>query len=111
MTASPAGDGITNLVKASLGISPLIAGYQSRLGTATVLEAGIAHLTLTYSRPSTGMDEYSYTIEVSSDLTTWVSDSSNVGEISRTTSNGVTTVTTKDLKTGAKRFIRLRISI
>jgi hypothetical protein len=70
-TAILAGDGITNLMKYALGISPNIPGYQGRLTTGTVNVGGSDYLSLTYTRPEPAPTGVAYIPQACSDLSTW----------------------------------------
>jgi hypothetical protein len=66
--ASPAGDGVANLVKYALGLSPFVPA--PRLLTPLRIENAVG--ILTYQRPSTATD-VTYVIEASDDLANWSS--------------------------------------
>ena len=68
--ASPAGDGVPNLVKYALGLSPLVPVS----GVLTPLRIENGHAVLFYQRPVTATD-VTYRVEVSDDLASWSEDS------------------------------------
>ncbi|MES2308568.1 MAG: hypothetical protein V4507_06865 [Verrucomicrobiota bacterium] len=105
--ATPAGDQIPNLIKASLGIVPTVSGYQGRMPVGQKPSSLTPLLMLTYQRPTMGMEQYVYIPEASSDLVNW--SAAEVSEFSRVDLNGITTVKVKDLKPGPTRFLRLRV--
>jgi hypothetical protein len=71
--ASPAGDGIPNLVKYALGIDPMVSTDLSQYLTPSLsLTNGLTQAVLTVSRTSKAPDA-SYVVEVSSDLKSWSS--------------------------------------
>ncbi len=67
-TATPAGDGLTNLLKYSLGLAPLVPDANSAPVAAVENFSGTTHLTLTFARPHPAPGDITYHVEFSSDL-------------------------------------------
>jgi hypothetical protein len=80
--ATPAGDGVANLVKYALGLPPLIPAQQPLVGIS--YNAGEA--VLTYHRPAT-ISDVIYQAETCTDLLTW-SSSGMIQQIIGTDSDG-----------------------
>lgn len=114
-TATPAGDGITNLMKYALNLSPLDPGTQGLpVSGMTVDSSNNQYLTLSYTQVISAGD-ITYTTEVSSDMQTWYSGSGYTSPVSVTNNpDGKTrTVVVQDLtpvSSAAKRFIRLKVT-
>ncbi len=108
--ASPAGDGMGNLVKYGLGISPLVAGPQTRLEVGPAVVGGQTYLTLTYTRPEPAPDGLVYTPEGSSDLNGW--SGAGLVEVSSTVTGGARTVVVRDGEPigAGRRFLRLKVT-
>lgn len=112
--AAPAGDGITNLMKYALGLSPKASGTAGMPTVSATTTGGKNYLTLTYLQALTATD-ITYTVEISPDLVSWSSGANSTVVVS-TSSNpdGKTrTVVMRDLtaQTGAaRRFMRLAVS-
>jgi hypothetical protein len=64
--ATPAGDGIPNLVKYALGLHPFVAAHEPL--TTGMLQNG--NIVLTYHRPA-NVPDGTYHVEVSNDLSNW----------------------------------------
>jgi pectate lyase len=102
---SPAGDGVSNLVKYALGLPPLVPAA----GVLTPLRIEKGNVLLSYRRPPTATD-VTYRAEVSSDLTTW-SDQSVVQRPIGTGSDGLEDWEASYSGTaGRQRFFRLTIT-
>lgn len=114
--ATPAGDGITNLMKYALNLTAKVNGTGGLPTESTTSTGGQRYLTLTYTRPVTDAD-ISYFVEVSGDMQTWNSGSGATATVSTTNStDGKTqTVVVRDLtaasSTARQRFIRLRVTM
>jgi len=113
-TASPAGDGISNLIKYAANQNPWkpAAGVLPKPGTVTV--NGTTYMTLTYTQAIAALD-ITYTPEVSPDLKTWNSGPNYTVVVSASNNaDGVTqTVVARDLApVGSliERFMRLRLT-
>ncbi|MDQ6911902.1 MAG: hypothetical protein M3128_03400 [Verrucomicrobiota bacterium] len=121
--ASPAGDGISNLMKYALGLNPLIP---SATGLPTISEmniSGMRYLTLTFNRSLMAAD-VTYTVQVSSDLATWNAGSSfgpngSVPANNYTTQTAdkvigtIETISVRDntlIGTAGRHFMRLQVS-
>ncbi len=112
--ATPAGDGLSNLLKYALGLNPKLSGVGNlpRTGTATV--GTQSYLSLTYTR-SLAATDLTCTVEVSGDLVAW-SSGANATETVSTTNNAdgqTQTVVVRDLtaqSAAARRFLRLRVA-
>ena len=113
-TATPAGDGITNLMKYALNLDPLTSGDASLPVAGTTTVSGTKYLTITYTQVIAATDIV-YTVEVSADLQTWNSGSGFTAQVSVTNNpDGVTqTVVVQDLTplgNAERRFIRLKVA-
>lgn len=111
-TASPAGDGIPNLLKYAFNLNPWASGVSALPCGSMMAIGGTNHLTLTYIQDLYATD-ITYTPEVSSDLHTWNSGLGYTAPVSVTNNaDGVTeTVIVQSLvpKGSAPGFIRLRV--
>jgi hypothetical protein len=107
--ASPAGDGIPNLLKYAVGLDPLTATTSSAFLSGG-LEAfgGQKYLTLTVTR-SAEVPDINYVVEVSSDLVTWSSGVSSTVTLTDTPTQLVVRDNTP-AQSIPKRFLRLRVS-
>lgn len=108
-TASPAGDGIPNLIKYALGLNPSTPASKSQLPVESILPvSGQSYLALTVNRTAQATD-ITYLVEVSSNLVTWVSGV----PFTVTVTNTPTQVVVRDatpLASATNRFIRFRVS-
>ena len=112
--ATPAGDGITNLMKYALNLNPKTSGVGGLPTVSTTTIGTSKYLTLTYTKVISATD-ITYVPEVSGDLQTWVSGTSNLTAVSTTNNaDGKTqTVVVRDNSTlagAAKRFIHLKVT-
>ncbi len=105
--ASPAGDGIANLLKYAADLPPKTPAVPEDL---TRPELADGHLTLTY-RELAGAQDIEYVVEVSTDLIEWQSGPDHVEEITRTPGERVDKVTARAvLPDGAPAgFMRLTV--
>lgn len=106
--ADPAGDGVSNLMKYALNLSPFARATAADLPGSSI-EAG--YLTLTFARGSSRTD-IDYLVEVSGDLAEWKSGPDFTEEISASGQGEWQEVTVRDrtpLATADRRFIRLKI--
>lgn len=75
LLASPAGDGIPNLMKFALGLNPTQSGFQGRysigITSATVNATAQDFTTLTYQVPIPQPSGIDYIVEASSNLVSW----------------------------------------
>ncbi|MFZ4764717.1 MAG: hypothetical protein ACOYMN_07150, partial [Roseimicrobium sp.] len=100
--ASPAGDGIANLLKYSLGLNPLTAYPPGTTSAISFDSAG--HLTMSVTKNPAAAD-VSLAIETSSDLRTWSTAEVVIDQNTPTTLQGHDS---KTVSAGQRRFIRLR---
>ena len=112
--ATPAGDGITNLMKYALNLNPKVNGSASLPTESITSTGGSRYLTLTYTKVVAATD-IMYLVEVSGDMQTWSSGSGATATVSSTTSpDGKTqAVVVRDLtaqSSAGKRFIRLKVT-
>ncbi len=110
-TANPASDGLSNLLKYALGLSPDISGHGGRLGSGTVTDSKNRYLSLTYTRPEPAPSGITYSVEAASDITSWTS--SGVMETGNFVADGLRTITLRDavpLSGSPKRFMHLKVS-
>jgi hypothetical protein len=103
-TASPAGDGIPNLLKYSLGLDP-----NTRYAPGSVIASDLdlsGHLKMSISKNPLAAD-LTYAIEVSSDLVNWTTDGTT---IDLNTSTAFQAHDNFALGSAPGRFIRLKVS-
>ncbi len=112
-TANPSGDGVKNGMKFALGLPVNSAGYAGRLTTGTHAQSGSDYLSLTYIRPEPAPAGVSYTVKISTDLTTW--SAAETTEVSNTLDGALRTITIRDTVptsgTSTERFIRLEVTL
>ena len=119
-TADPDGNGVNNLTEYALGTPAINSSAAVAIPLVTITNNA---LSLTFTRPATNND-LAYTVQVSDDLVTWNDGSSYTpsGDVisnafttqnSRSTSNGLETISVRDNTTSsaAKRFIRLKMLV
>jgi hypothetical protein len=108
-TASPAGDGVPNLVKYALGLDPHTPAAASQLPSGSIQpDSGQNYLTLTTTYVAQAPD-VTYAVEVSGDLRSWTSGP----PFTVTLTNTATQLTVRDnvpFDSALMRFIHLRIS-
>lgn len=106
-------DGITNAMKFSLGLSPVIRGYFGRLSTSTVLIEGQIYNSLTYSRPEPPPAGNVYSVPVSSNLSDW--STADTLETGNSVDGSLRTITIRDTvplsPAEPKRFIKLEVVV
>ena len=112
--ATPAGDGITNLMKYALGLAPKQSGVAGLPQVGSVQVGAQSYLSLTYTRRVASSD-VTLSVEASSDLLSWTSGAGVTTTVSTTTSaDGASqTVTVRDQtarSAAARRFLRLKVS-
>lgn len=110
-TATPASDGLPNLIKYALGLDPKVSGNAGRLGYGEVIDHGSRYLSFTYTRPEPAPAGITYSVEASDDLTGW--SPSGVVEVGSMVESGLRTVTMRDgapLADNSKRFMRLNVA-
>jgi len=108
--ASPAGDGVPNLLKYALGLDPNTPATISQLPTGGIQpDGGQDYLTMTINRTSKPTD-ISYVVEVSGDLQTWASGTPNTVTLTDTATQLVVRDNTP-VPSATERFIRLRVTV
>jgi hypothetical protein len=108
--ASPAGDGVANLLKYALGLNPGTPATRSQLPTGGIQpNSGQNYLTMTVNRAAKQTD-ITYVVEVSGDLKTWVSGPSNTVTLTDTATQLVVCDNTP-APSAVERFIRLRVTV
>jgi sugar lactone lactonase YvrE len=111
-TATPAGDGIPNLMKYALNLDPKTPSAAGLPLAGTALLSGNTYLTLTYTQVKSDTD-ITYIVEVTGDLQTWNSGAGYTAPVSATDNGSTETVTVRDavpLDGGNKQFIRLKVT-
>ncbi len=113
-TATPAADGISNLMKYALNLDPKTNGVNGLPVATTMSINGSNYLTLAYTQVISATDII-YTVEVSGDLQVWSFGNGFTSPVSATNNpDGVTqTVVVQDLmpmNSTDKRFIRLKVT-
>lgn len=111
-TACPAQDGVANLIKFALGLSPSDPGYGGRLRHGTAVVGDLSYLTLTYTRPDPPPEGVTCSVEASADLLNWSAD--GLVEISNVADAGLRSITVRDGApsggANAGRFLRVRVT-
>ena len=108
--ASPAGDGVPNLIKYALGLNPTNAAAAAQLPSGSIRSVGgLNFLTLTINRAAEPPD-VTYIVEVSSNLLSgWVSGPPNTVTLTNLATQLVVQDTTP-VPAATARFIRLRVT-
>ena len=108
--ASPAGDGVPNLIKYALGLNPSTPATAAQLPSGSIQPAGgTNYLTLTVNRAAQPPD-VTYIVEVSSNLPAiWVSGPPYTVTLTNTAAQLVVRDNTP-VPAAAARFIRLRVT-
>ena len=108
--ASPAGDGVPNLIKYALGLNPLVPALHGQLPSGGIqTNAGLSYLTLTVNRSAEPAD-VTYIVQVSSNLLSgWVSGAPYTVTLTNTASQLVVQDTTP-VPAATEQFIRLAVS-
>lgn len=92
--ANPAGDGIRNLMKCALGLTPTVPGYGGRFTAGKAATGGSDYLTLTYTRPDPAPPGMQYVVETTPNVSTW--DSVETVLVSTNIQGATATVTVRD---------------
>jgi len=114
-TATPAGDGISNLMKYALYLNPWTDGVAGLPALSIITTGSGNYPVLTYTRPIFATD-VTYTVQVSTDMQSWYSGPGYTTLPNATNnSNGVTqSVTVQDLTPvtpgDTKQFMRLEVT-
>jgi hypothetical protein len=107
--ASPAGDGIPNLIKYAVGLDPMTPTTSSAFLSASIVEAsGQKYLAMTLTRSAEAPD-INHTVEVSSNLFTWNSGAPFTVVLADTPTQLVVRDNTP-VQDVTARFLRLRVS-
>jgi hypothetical protein len=111
--ASPAQDGIPNLLKFALKLDPALPSVSGLPKPVLASISGKTYQTLTYTRVH-GATDISYIVEVSNDLVNWYSGPAFTVEATvNSNDDGTDTVTTQELtpaSQGVCRFMRLKVT-
>jgi len=109
--ASPANDGVPNLVKYALGLNPFTSANSAQLPSGSLEPSGDqTYLTLTINLYRTNQaPDVTYLVGVSPDLQTWLSGPPNTVTLNNTPTQIVVRDTTP-VAGSTGRFIRLRIT-
>ncbi len=113
-TASPAGDGIPNLMKYAFNLKPFVPGAAGLPVAGLQTVGGTNYLSITFNRVLFATD-VSYTVQVSGDLITWNSGPVYTAPAGTPIDNGdgTETVTVQDIvpvTAAGARFIRVQIN-
>ena len=107
--ASPAGDGVPNLIKYALGLDPFTLATAGQLPSGGIQsDGGQNYLTLVVNRAAQPPD-ITYVVEVSGDLRTWSSGLPDTVTLTNTPTQLVVRDNTP-VPTATARFIRLRVT-
>jgi hypothetical protein len=109
--ASPAGDGVSNILKYALGLNPLIKATNSLFGSGIDTNGYFA---MTYTRPDPPPADINYQVVTSSNLTTWCTNGTCVqaGPILLNLDGTASVTTETGLPAGSRleQFLSLRVS-
>lgn len=113
-SATPADDGLQNLVKYALGLAPATRGHQGRLGYGQVNESGSNYLTFTYVRPEPAPSGISYMVEGNAIMSPAGWSGTGILPVSSAVNGAIRTITVRDsnapMTGGNRRFMRLRVT-
>jgi hypothetical protein len=107
--ASPSGDNVPNLIKYALGLNPHQVATSAQLPSGSIqTNAGQGYLTMTVNRTVDPVD-VTPIVEVSGDLETWVSGSTNTATLTNTPTQLVVQDTVP-LSQTVSRYIRFTVT-
>lgn len=115
VSASPAGDGIPNLIKYALNLNPYANGTSGLPVSAIATTGSGNYLTLSYTQVIAATD-ITYTVQVSTDMQNWYSGSGYTTQVSAVNNPGGITQTvtvqavTPITLTAPRQFIRLKVT-
>ena len=122
LTADPRGNGLANLLEYALGLNPNSTSLVGIPVAQIKFYAGVPYVYITFPRSSVASD-LTYSVEASADLQTWTTIASSsggavtsgAGFVGETGAAPTFTVEVRDTQpvdpiTGAKRFLRLRVT-
>ena len=111
LSASPAGDGVSNLMKYALGLNPNQFCIKPTDGTnpgLPLVGTDATYLTLIYQK-DTAKTDISYLVEAGTDMTSW--SNSNVTEVTTGTNGTILTIKASAPKgSNSREFIRLKVT-
>lgn len=110
-TATPAKDGVANLLKFTIGLAPSAIGYGGRISHGIITIDGASYLTLTFIQPDPAPGGITCSVEASADLLNW--SSTGMVEIANTVNSGLRTIAVRDgiaAGTDGRRFIRFKVT-
>jgi flagellar hook assembly protein FlgD len=109
---APAGDGVANLLKYSLGLDAQVNGLQNRVSSGMASSAGNDYLTLTYTRPEPEPDGLVYSVETSNSLAPSSWSALGTVEMSSIITGSLRTITVRSATPAAagRDFIRLKVT-
>lgn len=108
--ACPAGDGVPNLLKYALGLSPRVSVAANALSVETVSMNGSPRLLISHDQAIVATD-IDCVVEVSADLTTWYSGDGYTSEMAAENNpDGLTRMVSTLALNSEHRFARLRVT-
>ena len=111
MLATPAHDGIANLMKYALGIDSLIPGYQNHFSCGMTNLSGQNHFTLTFIRPDPAPLGVSYVFDAANEVRTNAWSSASITATTNINGDGTATITAHDNTiSNLVRFLRLLVN-
>jgi len=105
----PDGDGLRNIGEYAYGRAAKVPDHNTVPNATVVNDAGTAYLAVTFKRRHKALD-LTYIVEATSDLTSWVEVTSQVGAV-QDLGNGIEQITIRDSQPyapGAQRWMRVR---
>ena len=110
--ATPAHDGIANLVKFALGIDPLTPGYQDHLSCGMTNLSGENCFALTCIRPNPAPLGVTYAFDAADDVRANAWSNATITVSTNIHSDGTATITVHDNASGSlTRFLRLIVNV
>lgn len=108
-TATPAGDGIPNLMKYALNLDPKKLYTSGVPITESIDVDGTDYLSLTYT-PAPLLTDITFTVEVTDDLQLWNSGPEFTSLVNTGTASTITVRDMTPMSSAPKRFIRLKVT-
>jgi hypothetical protein len=109
-TATPAHDGVPNLLKYALGLSPMVSASPSSLPVVSTLSSnGTNYLTLSFTQLQI-LADITYTVQVSNDLQTWNSGPAYAIRVDNGTTSHAVYQDLTPMGSTPRQFMRLMIT-